>query len=98
MPAKPVLPEDIHPLTDFLRRHKEHLRQLKRNRRPMVLTRNGRAAVVVQDAAAYQALLEEAETIAGIRDGLASMKAGRGVAADAALATLRAKHGLKRRA
>ena len=72
---------DIHPLTDFLRNHKEHIVRLKRRGRPEVLTINGKAEVVVQDAEAYQKLLEavdRAETIAGIRRGLESMKQGKG--------------------
>lgn len=71
---------DIRPLTDFLRNHKEHLVRLKRAGRPEVLTVNGRAELVIQDAKSYQRLLDildQASAIAGIRDGLADAKAGR---------------------
>jgi len=43
----------------------------------LVLTINGKAEVVVQDAEAYQELLERVETIEGIQRGLADVKAGR---------------------
>lgn len=49
---------DIHSLTAFLRNHKEHLERLQKTGAPEVLTVNGRARVVVQDAAAYQKLLD----------------------------------------
>jgi len=69
----------IHPLTDFLRNHKAHLTRLKETRTPEVLTVNGKAAVVVQDADSYQALLDrlhEMETLAAIREGIASAERG----------------------
>lgn len=72
---------DIHSLTEFQRDAKAHLERMKRSGRPVVLTVNGKAAVVVQDAVAYQRLLDvldRAEAIAGIQRGLASMKRGEG--------------------
>lgn len=69
--------DDIHSLTDFQRKTKEHLERLKETGRPEVLTLHGEAEVVVQDANAYQELLdrlERAEAVAGIREGLASME------------------------
>lgn len=71
---------DIHPLTDFQRNTKAHLKRLKKTGKPQVLTVNGRAEVVVQDAEAYQKLLEavdRAEALEGIRRGLEDVKAGR---------------------
>lgn len=71
---------DIHSLTDFLRNHKEHIERLKLAGRPEVLTVNGKAEIVVQDADSYQRLLdavEHASAVAGIKRGLADVKAGR---------------------
>lgn len=73
-------PDDVHSLTDFKRNTTGHLRQLARTGRAGLLTVNGRAKVVVQDAEAYQKLLEavdRAEAIAGIQRGLDDVKAGR---------------------
>ena len=50
--------EDIQALTTFRNNWAAFLQQLKKTKRPMVLTVNGKAAVVVQDAAAYQRLLD----------------------------------------
>lgn len=100
MAAQAFLPDNIHPLTDFLRNHKRHLQRLKRNRRPAILTLNGKAEVVVQDAVSYQAMLEEFEAMearAGIAEGLASMNRGDGQPAEKAFVRLRQKHGLKSR-
>ena len=55
------LSRDIHPLTDFKKNTPEFLRQMKETGEPIVLTINGKAELVVQDAASYQKLLELAE-------------------------------------
>ncbi len=75
------LTRDIHSLTDFKRRTPEFLRQLKETGEPVVLTINGKAELVVQDAATYQKLLELAErleTIEAVKEGLASIDRGEG--------------------
>ncbi|MGA8043635.1 MAG: type II toxin-antitoxin system prevent-host-death family antitoxin [Terracidiphilus sp.] len=67
------LSQDIQSLTTFRRRSGEMMKQLKKSKRPMVLTVNGRAAAVVQDAAAYQRLLDiaaRADAAEGIRQGM----------------------------
>ena len=69
--------------------------------RPMLdiandITINGKAEVVVQDAEAYQELLERVETIEGIQRGLADVKAGRTKPAREVLNRLRRKHGIPR--
>jgi prevent-host-death family protein len=72
---------DIKSLSTFKRNTMELIRQLKETGEPIVLTVNGEAELVVQDARSYQRLLESIdrlETIAGIRRGLEEMKAGKG--------------------
>ena len=47
---------------------------------PLILTINGKAELVVQDAASYQKLLDrvdELEALEGIKRGLADVEAGR---------------------
>jgi PHD/YefM family antitoxin component YafN of YafNO toxin-antitoxin module len=90
----------IHSLTDFLRNTKSHMSRMKRSKRPLVLTVNGRAELIVQDARSYQALLEladRAEAIEGIRRGLESMARGEGRPAEQVLEELRKKHKIPRR-
>jgi hypothetical protein len=50
--------QDIRSLTDFQRNTKAHLRRLKSSGRPAVLTVNGRAELIVQDAAAFEDMLD----------------------------------------
>jgi prevent-host-death family protein len=74
------LSRDIHSLTEFKKNTPDFLKQLKDTGEPVVLTVNGKAELVVQDAASYQRLLnlaEEAKVIEGIRRGLQDVAAGR---------------------
>ena len=85
--------QDIRSLTDFQRDTKAHLKRLKRTGRPEVLTVNGRAELIVQDAAAYE---ETIDAIRGIQRGLDAMEAGTGKPFRQALDEIRAKHKIPR--
>jgi prevent-host-death family protein len=89
--------EDIHSLTDFKRNTAEFMEQLEETGRPLILTVNGQAKIVVQDAAAYQRMLElvdRLEAIEGVRQGLESMKAGKGVPFEQFKREMEKKHGI----
>lgn len=91
--------EDIQALTTFRNHSATFLQRLKKTKRPMVLTVNGKAAAVVQDAAAYQRLLDlaaQAEVLEGIRQGRDNVKQGRTTPARAALAAFRQTHAVSR--
>jgi hypothetical protein len=49
--------QDITSLSNFQRHTRHFLHRLKETARPLVLTINGQAELVVQDAEAYQRLL-----------------------------------------
>ena len=59
-----IKPEDIGSLTDFARNTKAHLKRLKRSGGAELLTAKGKAEVVVQNASAYQRLIESLEKLA----------------------------------
>jgi prevent-host-death family protein len=89
---------DIHSLTDFKKNTTEFLNQLKETGDPVVLTINGKAELVVQDAAAYQRprqIAEEARVLAGIRQGIEDMNAGRTISLEQFREHARTKHGIK---
>ena len=75
------LTRDIQSLSTFKRDTAKLVRQMKKTKTPVVLTVNGKAELVVQDAESYQELLEakeRMEAIAGIQRGLESMKRNAG--------------------
>lgn len=93
------LKKGIQSMTTFRRRSGDFLRQLKRSKRPEILTGNGKAAAVVQDAEACQRLLDIAAQMdveEGIRQGLEDAKKGKVRRAREFFAKFEAKHGLPR--
>ena len=85
---------NIHALDHFKRNTAQFRDRLRRTGEPEVLTVDGKAELVVQSAEAYQRLLDELErlgALAGIREGLADVKAGRTRPAKEVIADLRAR-------
>lgn len=75
-----IVSRDIRWLTEFKLNTREFVQQMKEAGEPIVLTIDGKAALVVQDAESYGKLLglaEEAVVLEGIRQGLEDVKAGR---------------------
>ena len=91
--------KDIQPITTFRNHSAEFLKYLKDTKRPVILTVNGKAAAVVQDAEAYQHLLDlaaEASTAEGIRQGLEDVAHGKIRPAIEVFDEIRAEHGIPR--
>ena len=91
--------KDIQSLTTFRRLSGDFMKLLKKSQRPVVLTVRGKAAAVVQDAAAYQRLLDvaaRAEASEGIRQGLEEVRTGRVRAAKDFFKEFEAEHGIRR--
>jgi PHD/YefM family antitoxin component YafN of YafNO toxin-antitoxin module len=90
---------EIHSLTDFQRNAKRHISRMKKTRRPLVLTINGKAEMIALDVESFQQVLEaldRIEAIEGIQRGLESMKKGKGKGADEVLEALRKKYKISR--
>ena len=95
------LSKDILSLTEFKRKTAQYVEQMKETGRPMVLTVNGKAQLVVLDAEAYQHLndeLDRADAVAGIRRGLESMERGEGRPFKRVAAELRRKYKIAHKA
>jgi prevent-host-death family protein len=91
--------KDIQSLTTFRRRSGEFLKQLRKTKRPVVLTVKGKAAAVVQDAEAYQRLLDiaaQADPAEGIRQGLEDVREGRVRRAKEFFDEFEIRHGIPR--
>jgi prevent-host-death family protein len=91
--------KDIQSLTTFRRRSGDFMKQLKKTKRPVVLTVKGKAQAVVQDAEAYQRLLDiaaKADAREGIRQGLAESRQGLGRDAEEFFAEFEAARGISR--
>lgn len=84
-------------LTNFKRHTAEILDRLRTTGRPLVLTVQGKAELVVQDVASYQKLLERVErleSIEAVRQGLDETRAGKGRPAKEVLEEIRQKYSI----
>lgn len=85
----------IKPLTDFLRNSKSHIQTLHATREPAILTVNGEAAIVVQDASSYEkmaALAEQAIQDARLQSAMEYFReGGKGIASEDVFSRLEEK-------
>ena len=68
---------DIQSLSDFKQNASKLVKQVRSTKEPLILTVNGKAAVVVQDAESYQAMFDRhdyGETVAALRVALADIE------------------------
>ena len=89
--------KDIQPMTTFRNHSAEFMQHIRKTKRPVILTVNGKAAAVLQDAEAYQRLLDiaaSASAVEGISQGLLDRTSGQTRSARIAFSELRAEYGL----
>lgn len=74
-----IRPSDIHSVTTFTRNAKKLIEQVKESRKPIVLTVNGEAEVVIHPAETYEELqdIHRAMVDASIARGLEDLNSGR---------------------
>jgi prevent-host-death family protein len=70
------LTRDIQSLSDFKQNASKFVRQVQESKEPLVLTVNGKPAVVVQDAESYQEMVDREEywaTVAALQTALSDI-------------------------
>lgn len=70
------LTRDIQSLSDFKQNASKFVRQVQESKEPLVLTVNGKPAVVVQDAESYQEMVDREEywaTVAALQSALSDI-------------------------
>jgi hypothetical protein len=88
---------ELDSLADFQANAPDRLAQLRETGKPLFLTVDGKAELVVQDAASYEQLLariDRLEAIVGIRNGLKDYAEGRTKSFEDFAKEKREKHGL----
>jgi PHD/YefM family antitoxin component YafN of YafNO toxin-antitoxin module len=86
--------EDIKPLSTFKQKAAEIIAHIKETGQPTVITINGNAEVVIQDAQAYQEMLDKIEYLDNVRKiqrGLDEVKANKAVSYKKAFANFKQK-------
>jgi len=74
---KVKLADDVTPVTDFRTRSAELLEKIKKTRRPIILTKRGRTAAVVEDIREYENRLERVSLLESIVRGLQAAEQGK---------------------
>jgi len=69
--------KDLVPIAAFKAKASQMVRQLRRRKRPIVITLNGRAAAVVLSPEEFDRLADEARFVDAVREGLDDSEAGR---------------------
>jgi prevent-host-death family protein len=86
----------IHPVSDFSRKPAEHIKRLKKTGLPEILTVNGKAEIVIQDAKAYEKMVELLDSLEKIARAAKSHDEGKGIPVNEFFKEFGKKHGLKR--
>ena len=73
------LSQDIKSLSDFRANAASYVQNIKRTRRPMVITQNGRSSAVVIDVDEYESLLEKIELLQDVQIARQQLAQGKGI-------------------
>jgi PHD/YefM family antitoxin component YafN of YafNO toxin-antitoxin module len=84
--------KNIHSLTEFKRNANVYVEQIRNSHTPLVLTINGEAAVIVQDAQSFQATIDQLRNVEAelkalklsqlrqdLQIGIAQIESGQGI-------------------
>lgn len=88
-------PTNTHPLAEFQQEAPALLDKFKTDKTPIILTVDGQAKAVVQDADSYQQLLDKIdllESLAGIRTSIEEFEKGQGIPLKQAFEQFQQKH------
>lgn len=61
------LEEDIQSLSEFRSKVAFYLDKVKKNRRPLVITQNGKSAAILLGVSEYESMVEKIETLEDIK-------------------------------
>ena len=78
----------IHPVSDFSRKPEEYIKRLKATGKPEILTVNGKAEVIIQDAQAYEDMVNLLDALEKTAIAAREHEEGKGIAAADAFCSL----------
>jgi len=73
------LDTDIRPLSDFRANIASIIEEIKKNKRPIVITQHGKSAAVMLDVTEYEDLLEKVELLTDIQIAETQLQKGEGI-------------------
>jgi len=61
------LDQDIQPLSEFRSKVAFYLDKIKKTKRPLIITQNGKSSAILLDVSAYQSLVDKLEVLEDIK-------------------------------
>jgi antitoxin YefM len=83
--ARLILDEDVKPLSEFRANVTTCIAQVRKTKRPVVITHHGKSAAVLLDVSEYEGLMQKMEVLEDIRLAEIQLSQGKGVPHDTAL-------------
>jgi len=74
--SEPRFSEDVHSVTELKTKASALVEQVRRSRRPMLLTRRGHGVAVLVDLGEYERLVDRARFIEAVEQGVKAAAAG----------------------
>jgi prevent-host-death family protein len=73
------LDQDIQPLSEFRSRVAFYFDKVKKNKRPLVITQNGKSSAVILDVSEYQSMVDKIEVLEDIKLAETQIDQGLGI-------------------
>ena len=83
--------DSIRPVSEFSRKPAEHIKRLKKTGQPEILTVNGKAELVIQDAKSYEEMVSLLHSLKHIAQSKKEHDTGKGISANKAFSRLSKK-------
>ena len=80
-----ILDEDVKPLSEFRANVTSCISQVRKTKRPVVITYHGKSAAVLLDVSEYEGLMQPTEILEDIRLAETQLAQGKGVSNEPAL-------------
>ncbi|MCF7824212.1 MAG: type II toxin-antitoxin system Phd/YefM family antitoxin [Candidatus Marinimicrobia bacterium] len=78
------LDQDIRPLSEFRANVTTFIEEMKRNKRPIVITQHGKSSAVMLGVAEYEQMLEKLELLSDIQAAESQLSAAKGLSHESA--------------
>ncbi|MEK6302754.1 MAG: type II toxin-antitoxin system Phd/YefM family antitoxin [Acidobacteriota bacterium] len=79
-----ILDQDVKPISEFRANVAQLVQQVRRTKRPLVITQQGRGAAVLLDVSEYEKLLAKLELMQDLHTAESQIENGRGISHTAA--------------
>ena len=74
-----ILDQDVKPISEFRANAASLVQQVRRTKRPLVITQQGRGAAVLLDVSEYERLLAELDLLREVNTAESQIDNGRGI-------------------